>query len=59
VRGCLGDEVGIAHLICNLLRARAMANTCTKEICDTLIELMSQGYTQDEVCAVLGVNLGS
>jgi hypothetical protein len=33
-----------------------MANTCTKEICDKLIELMSQGYTQDEVCAEVGVS---
>lgn len=35
----------------------AMANTCTKEICDKLIELMSQGYTQDEVCAEVGVSV--
>jgi hypothetical protein len=35
---------------------RAMANTCTKEICDKLAELMSRGYTQDEVCAELGYN---
>jgi hypothetical protein len=34
---------------------RAMANTCTKEICDKLIELMSQGYTQEEVCAEVGI----
>jgi hypothetical protein len=33
-----------------------MANTCTKEICDRLIDLMSQGYTQDEVCAEVGVS---
>jgi hypothetical protein len=33
-----------------------MANTCNKLICDKLIELMSQGYTQDEVCAAVGVN---
>jgi hypothetical protein len=38
---------------------RAMANTCTKEICDKLIELMSRGYTQDEVCAEVGVSLTS
>jgi hypothetical protein len=38
---------------------RAMANTCTKEICDKLIELMSRGYTQHEVAAEVGVSLTS
>ena len=31
-----------------------MANTCTKEICDKLIELMGYGWTNEEVCAELG-----
>jgi hypothetical protein len=33
-----------------------MANTCNKQICDTLIEMMSEGHTQDEVCAAVGVD---
>jgi hypothetical protein len=33
-----------------------MANTCTKEICDKFIEMMSQGFTQDETCAEIGVH---
>lgn len=32
-----------------------MANSCTKEICDTLIEMMRGGATQIEVCARVGV----
>ena len=31
-----------------------MANTCTTTICNKLIELMAQGWTQDEVCAEVG-----
>jgi hypothetical protein len=43
--GCQGSE-GL----------ESMANTCTRQICDTLIEMMSNGCTQDEVCAAVGVN---
>jgi transposase-like protein len=33
-----------------------MANTCTSEMCQRVIELMKEGWTQEEVCADLGVN---
>jgi hypothetical protein len=33
-----------------------MANTCNKEIIDTMSALMSQGFTQDEVCAAVDVH---
>jgi len=33
-----------------------MANGCTKETIDTMSALMSQGFTQDEVCAACDVS---
>jgi hypothetical protein len=33
-----------------------MANTCTREICTNLIELMGRGYTQDQVCAEVKIH---
>jgi hypothetical protein len=30
-----------------------MANTCTSQLCEVVVELMREGLTQDEVCAAV------